>query len=439
MEDIIFECSCGKVKGAKLDKFYLFRGIPYAKTERCELPELIKKFDDDIFDATQEEIDGYQSSSFYKEDPNFFYAKEFRSNRTFKYAESPMTLNIITSDNNKKKPVLIFFHGGGFETGTVGELPYGTCIEYAKREVVFVSVGYRLNVFGLYGGVNYGLADMVASVDWVIKNIEGFGGDPNKITIIGQSAGAMSIMDLICSKSLEGKISGAIMMSGGGKIPDIGKPALKKENEKFWNKVLENTGSDDVKKVEPKVLYDAWVKARKDDAINTIKRMQPCVDGVNPPDEQRHIVKQGKVLDIPIMIGVTSQDVGGPVLYGTALELGLILSKQGHKPVYGYYFDRTPPGNSYKAFHAVDLWYMFGNLDKSWRPFEKVDYDLLANMADNVANFVKEGKPSDSNWEPVSKNQKGFRHFDGIDQGLIYPNKCRRLSWKYMLFDRGPM
>ena len=64
----------------------------------------------------------------------------------------------------------MFLHGGAFETGTVGDLPYGTCTEYAKRGIVFVSIGYRLNVFALHGGENYGLMDMIAAVDWVREN-----------------------------------------------------------------------------------------------------------------------------------------------------------------------------------------------------------------------------------------------------------------------------
>ena len=188
MNSITLVCPCGKLKALNEDGVILARGIPFAVTERFQPPEVIKKWSG-LLDATGQETDCFQRSSF-EDTSGTFYYREFREGRHFQYADSPMTLNIISPSLEGKHPVLFFIHGGSFETGTVGELPYGTSTEYAKRGIVLVSVGYRLNVFGMHGGVNYCLMDQIAAVDWV-QNISAFGGDPDNITIMGQSAGAM--------------------------------------------------------------------------------------------------------------------------------------------------------------------------------------------------------------------------------------------------------
>lgn len=112
------------------------------------------------------------------------------------------------------------------------------------------------------------------------------------------------------------------------------------------------------------------------------------------------------------------------------------------KPVYGYFFDRIVPGNRFKAYHGCDLWYLFGQMEKSWRPFEDRDYTLAAQMMDYAANFAKTGDPNGTalpKWEPLSRKQKGFRLLDGTSQGYIMPSRCRRKVWKTMLWDHGPM
>jgi para-nitrobenzyl esterase len=438
MEEIIFSCPCGEVKGQKSEDAFFFCGIGYAHTKRFEKPELIRKWDG-IFDATKTEIDCYQKNSFYKENKEGFYAKEFRSNREFFYDETPMTLNIVTPSNEGKRPVLLFFHGGAFETGTVGELPYGTCRGYANRDVVFVSAGYRLNVFGLYGGENYILMDQIAAVDWVRENIASFGGNPDNITLIGQSAGAMCIMNLLCSGKLTGKIKQAVMMSGAGVVPKIAAQATKEKMKVFWNKVDEFLNAD-AKTADAKDLWDAWQMARKEDKLlSGFCHSQPCIDGEVLTMTQKAAVASGTITDIPLMVGVTSQDMLPILLYPMTLKLGVSLAKIKHMPVYGYLFDRTLPGNSYKAFHASDLWYMFGNLEQSWRPFEKTDYELCDEMMDEVAAFCKTGKPKSKTWLPISKNQKGFRHFDGVDRGLVFPKFCNAKMRESTFKTPGPI
>ena len=209
MSQVTINTKLGKVTGTEENGVRIFRGIPFAITERFEMPKAYPAWEE--LDATGPEIDCCQFGTYRKEDS--FYSREFRYEQTFVYAESPMTLNIITPAGSAKEagatetagtaegaetpdklPVLVFIHGGGFETGNVGETPYGLCTEYAKHGIVYVSLGHRLNVFSLYETGNYGLHDMVFGLKWVQEHIADYGGDPDRITIMGQSAGAMSIM-----------------------------------------------------------------------------------------------------------------------------------------------------------------------------------------------------------------------------------------------------
>lgn len=448
MDTHIIEAKAGKIKGYQENDTYIYRGIPYATTKRFELPTPYVW--EGEFDATVGEMDCYQYSSFYDESKGdfSFYYEEFRSGRTFTYTEDYMTLNIVAPVDAKNAPVLVFIHGGGHETGTVGEMPYGLCNEYAKRGIIFVSVGYRLNVFSLYNGLNFGLHDQIAATKWVHENIEAFGGDASKITLMGQSAGAMSITDLLYCDKLKGIIQGVILMSGGGMVPRFAGPFTKEQAKPFWDEVRKNAGGkteEEMKSIEPERLWNAWYKARCQ--AKGFQAIQPSIDGEIITDVPQEVFKAGKELDVPIMLGVTSQDFLSVILYEMGLRWGIENAKKKKQPVYAYFFDRILPGNRYKAFHACDLWYMFGCLKESWRPFEKVDEDLAALMQDYVANFVKCANPNgkDSSgktlpeWRALSAKNKGFRLFNGESQGVMNPLICRYKVIKTMLWDKGPM
>ena len=142
------------------------------------------------------------------------------------------------------------------------------------------------------------------------------------------------------------------------------------------------------------------------------------------------------------MVGVTSQDFLPVILYEVALKWGVDNAKKNKQPVYAYFFDRVLPGNRFKAFHACDLWYLFGSMDKSWRPFAETDEKLAAQMMDYAANFIKNQNPNGPGlpeWKSLSKKQKKFRLFDGVSTEMIGPWKCRKKVWNTMLRDKGPM
>ena len=447
MSKVTIDTGLGRVTGTEEKGVRMFRGIPYAITERFELPKPYPAWDE--FDATGPETDCFQYRAYHDESVGRyeFYHSEFRPGRKpheWKFAESPMTMNIITRAEAKKDPVLVFIHGGSFENGCVGELPYGTCTEYAKHGIVYVSLGYRLNVFGLYKSGNYGLHDMVFGLKWIKEHIADFGGDPDRITIMGQSAGAMAVMDLLYTKILEGVVKGAIMMSGAGTVPDFAGPLTPEESdEKFWSKVRERAGAkteEEFKAMPDQTIFDAWYDTFLE--IGGVRVQQPGIDGTIIPKMPSKIMREGSYLDVPVIAGVTSQDFMPYLIYDIAEGLGIMRSLQRRSPVWGYFFDKTPPGDRFKAFHAADLWYMFGNMDKSWRPFNREDEKIKDEMVHYVANFVRWGTPNGDGlpyWPSLSVKRRKFRFFgDGKDR-LIGPVKSRVLEWNTFLFDKGPM
>ena len=445
MAECILQTSLGTLRGTEDDSCRVFRGIPYARTERFELPQPYGGWEG-VLDATGPEGDVFQYATFNAEEgrESKFYYEEFRKGLEFTFREDLVNLSIVTPPEPKNCPVLVFIHGGGHETGMVWELPYGGTTEYARRGVVLVSDGYRMNVFHMYRARNYGLYDQAMAIRWVHEHIADFGGDPERITIMGQSAGAMSVMDLCLSDTLEGVVKGAVMMSGGGLVPAPVGPVREEQCKEFWDNVLQRAGlerEEELKTVDAEKIWRAWyAESREHYSFHTA---QPGIDGVIIPDLPQRLRARGKILNIPMIVGVTAQDFMPYVIYEMAYCLARWSAGRGDRaPVYGYLFDRVLPGNKYGAFHAADLWYMFGQMEKAWRPFEPIDERLKDEMIDYVANFARYGDPTGKGlpiWHAVTKRQQGFRHFDGVDDGLIQPAAVRKKMAHTWLKDPGPM
>ncbi len=446
MQNVIRHTSLGDIIGREDDVCVRFRGIPYATAERFEYCVPVEHWEGAL-DALDGDVDCPQFATYRKPErpDDDFYTMEFYSEYPCRYAESPLTLNITAPKDARDLPVLLYIHGGGFETGRIGDLTYGPSDEYARRGIVQVSVGYRLNVFGLFRSRNYGLHDLVTAVKWVYAHIADFGGDPERITLMGQSAGAMSIMDLLYSDLLKGIVKGAVTMSGGGLMPKISSPLTEEESSAFWDKVRDGCGcatDEELKTADPELLWNTWYDLSRAKENYSPHIVVPGIDGEVIPAEPHELQKKGAILDVPMIIGVTSQDFMAPILYNMALSYAKWADKNGRTPKWCYFFDRTLPGNLFKAYHSCDHWYMFGCMDQSWRTFEEKDYALAKLMMDHVAAFVKTGDPNFEGapeWKPVGGKNRGFRRFDGESDGYAYPGECYRKTIHTFLFDKGPM
>ena len=214
METII-NTPCGPVKGGRcrLEGVTAYKGIRYATAGRWEYPKAVTGWEG-IYDATSYGNCSYQARAFYNEEENqkkYFYYNEFRKGESYTYSEDCLFLNIWTPEGAKEGdclPVLFYIHGGGY-TGGCGHEKHFDGPVWPTKGVIGVTLNYRLGPLGFaclpelkqeagFTG-NYGLYDQLTAISWVRDNIASFGGDPENITIMGQSAGAMSVQQHVLS------------------------------------------------------------------------------------------------------------------------------------------------------------------------------------------------------------------------------------------------
>lgn len=398
------ECDtpCGAVRGIDAEQYREFRGIRYAEAERFAYPKQIKHWDG-VYDATEFGDCAYQHRAFDDDAKvNAFYHKEFRKGLSFTYSENCPFLNIWAPKNAQDCPVLIYIHGGSFTGGSANE-GHISGVEFAKNGVIMVALNYRLGPFGFCShpdltdpnGIcgNYGLFDQTAAIQWVRDNIAAFGGNPDKITLMGQSAGAMSVDIHLSNPMVKNYISGAIMLSGSGLQRFLLKPLAPEKTVSFWNMVMKNAGVNTVnqlKSVEPKTLYYAWLDACKASKFS-MPYTFPVYDG--------KILQKGRftsdtIADVPYMIGSTCTDMIPIVLQRINKKWGRYTEKNNKSKCYIYNFTRRLPGDNKGAWHSADLLYAFSTLDFNWRPFEKIDYTISNQLSQAICAFVKSGNPN---------------------------------------------
>lgn len=307
----VVDTAYGKVRGFIDEGTYTFRGIPYAKAERFGMPEAPDSWDDTlnclVYGATapiakMTEPDGGDFLI-----PHRYWAQN----------ENCQNLNIWTQslDTEAKKPVMVWFHGGGFTNGSAIEgVAYDGKNLSEYGDVVVVTVNHRLNVLGYldlsqygeeykYSG-NAGNADLVAALEWVQENIANFGGDPENVTIFGQSGGGTKVMSMMASPAAEGLFDRAVVESSGSAFN------TKEAAEKVAAATLKNLGIsedevDKIKEVPYDTLNDAATAAQEEvkAELGTGGSWLPVVDGdylpVNPLEEGF----QEWSNDVPLLVG----------------------------------------------------------------------------------------------------------------------------------------
>ena len=471
----------GRLQGVpgNVPAYTVFKGVPYAKPPvgplRWKAPQPAEDWTG-IRLADRFSCIAYQGAH----TPEFPYTKEFYP------VEEPMSedclyLNVWTpaQSADERLPVLFWVHGGAYTGGYGFEMEFdgeGFC----KRGCILVTINYRLGVLGFLAhpelsaeserGVsgNYGTLDQICALHWVRRNIAAFGGDPDNITVFGQSAGAKSVLTLITSPLSRGDIAKAIPMSGGGigcfAIDDT--PLAKAEKTGLALQELAGAQSlEDLRRMEPAALVALAAQHRLS--------LGPNVDGYVLPDGTSPIQIRGEHSDIPYLIGNTCdefkgipvQDLAGmrryahetygEALAGRFLEACGIASDEdaareaaqvssmhcatrafaeqqlelGRQPAYVYYFDRQMPGeldpNAYfqltGAFHSAELWYVFQTLLRCWRPLTGKDFELSNLMADYWANFAKTGDPNGEGlppWTPFTAESPCAMRL-GLENGMI--------------------
>lgn len=187
------------------------------------------------------------------------------------------------AQNAENLPVLLYIHGGAFVICSSDERPFDGK-EIAKEGVICVTANYRLNVFGYNadeGAQNLAFYDMICAIEWVKQNISAFGGDPSRITLMGQSAGAISIQNLVLLPKVKEMVQGSIMLSGGGSVRGIFAPKSLKRAKRFFARVrkdLQAKGLDPTT-CNAQDLYLAWYRQNKKNLALSMLSTMPVFDG----------------------------------------------------------------------------------------------------------------------------------------------------------------
>jgi len=375
-------------------------------------------------------------------------------------SEDCLYLNVWAPANGagKKLPVLVYFYGGGFVGGDGSEPRYdGAAL--AQRGIVTVTVNYRLDVFGFlatpelaaespqHAAGNYGLLDQAAALAWVKQNIAAFGGDPDQVTIGGESAGSMSVSALMASPLSKGLMRGAIGESGSvlGNLEPRPLAQTLQEGSAFARRV--NASSlQQLRKASAQSLLDA--AGQKD-----VPEFGPTVDGYFFPRSPTAIYAAGEQAHIPLLLGANSQEgsyvnlldkaAPDPAHYraavqkqfgehadaalklypgtneaqikanGTALAGDKFIAystwawmrvhrQTGQAPVFYYFFNQARPakrdgsaGPDAGAVHSGEIEYALGNLPgNAVYAWTQTDRQVSETMQGYWAQFIKTGTPN---------------------------------------------
>jgi para-nitrobenzyl esterase len=298
----------GWVKGFQQEGTLAFLGIPYAKIERFKPPMPVDPWD------TLMVCDHWG--------PQAMQPTGREMNEDEMSEKNCCVLNVWTTDRKGKKPVMVWLHGGGFDSGTSAWNPG---MGLAKKDVVVVSVNHRLNILGFLdlsacseeykNSANVGMLDIVAALKWVRNNIRSFGGDPDNVTIFGESGGGGKVGTLLCMPPAKGLFHKAIILSG-----TILNVNTKEMTEQLGAAVLKELGIDKqhierIKDVPYKELYAAGQRAMAA-SIGTRKPGTPMMWGFGPTPDGVTLLQQpfqpgfsSIANDIPIVIGTTFNEL----------------------------------------------------------------------------------------------------------------------------------
>jgi para-nitrobenzyl esterase len=444
----------GKVHGKLINNGLVraFQGIPYAAPPvgdlRWKAPQPALKWKGDL-DATKY---GHHCAQNHVFDDMIFQDAATPSDTG---SEDCLTLNVYTPDKDKikgKLPVMFWIHGGGYSGGSASE-PRHNGDFMPQKGVVLVTINYRLGVFGFLAlpelaaeqdgsSGNYGLMDMVAALQWVKKNIGEFGGDPNNVSIFGESAGSFAVSTLMAAPSAQGLFAKAIGESGGALAK--GTLSLKPLSEvgpkdAEWVKSLGMNSIADFRKMPTEQVLEA---AGKKDTVH----FSAVIDGKFLTESVLDTFLAGKQAHVPLIAGFnrdegaflgngmtvekwkayaaehfpdrteeflklypattdaeaqrSAADYGGDafIAYGTWKWIE-IDRKTGDPDIYRYKLDLAAPTSKFHpgefAFHSDDIEYIFGTLDTRpgavWRPEDRV---LSDQMMSYWTNFARTGNPN---------------------------------------------
>ncbi|QTM99745.1 carboxylesterase family protein [Sediminibacillus dalangtanensis] len=477
MDKILAETKQGQLKGKIEGKSISWKGIPYAKAPvgklRFEPPQ-----QPDNWQGVREAFD------FGPVCPQPPEAAAMQGINPEDMSEDCLYLNVWTPNTSKKDlPVMVWIHGGAFTSGAGSSYLYNGARLAVQGEVVVVTLNYRLGALGFlhlaglddHFTANLGLLDQVAALRWVKNNIAVFGGDPQQVTIFGESAGSMSIASLFAMPQAKGLFNKAIMESGASQVVPSGQAV---HIAKDFISMLD-IEPDHLSAIKDESL-DSLMKAseevyQENGGDESVLLFQPAIDDNTLPQYPTDAVAAGSAADIPLMIG-TNHDEGvffvrpdteempegkmdeivkrmagrenadkireyyppsaegqarlitDFVFWKPALEFAE--AQTNYAPVWMYRFDWHVPGHPYagKAVHALEIPFVFQNLDYFWKLEVEVGMSLekLSTRMQNAwVSFARTGEPG-SDWPAYDLEVRKTKIFNESDRIIADPHKEKR-------------
>ena len=474
----------GKVEGVVENNITVFKGIPFAQPPvgdlRWKAPQPVKKWEG-VLKANKFAPACPQMKLKY---PGFIPPPS---------SEDCLYLNVWTpaKSSGEKLPVMVWIYGGGFAMGATSSPAYSGD-QLANHGVILVSIAYRVGPLGFMAhpeltaeasnkvSGNYGLLDQIEGLKWVQKNIKAFGGDPAKVTIFGESAGAESVSILAASPLTRGLFRGAISESGGSfspvksaRVPDCMQLLAGAEN--LGVEFMKRMGANNLGELR-KFSPDKWL----DDPMAQMGGFWPVVDGYVIAGDQYKLYEEGKYNDVAVIIGTNSDEGSmfvravpadqylqyaaahfGPVsdkilklypvdsLTGTYRPLADIFrdgvfawpswcwaklqTKTGKSKVFVYYFDefnKEPmyPGGPVPAgaAHGSEIAYVFGHLGQNANIKVTDEQRALSEqMAKYWTNFAKNLDPNGEGlpqWPSFAEDKPSTLYFQGTPHAGPIPN-----------------
>ncbi len=305
-QNIVVKTKSGKVSGIEQEGTLAFLGIPYAKVVRFLPPQPVEKWK------------GVKACDHWG--PQAMQQVWGKTLSEDEMSEKSCVLNVWTTDVKAHKPVMLWLHGGGFDSGTSAWNPG---MQLAQKDVVVVSLNHRLNIMGFldlsavspkykYSG-NVGMLDVVQGLEWIRDNISKFGGDPHNVTIFGESGGGGKVGTLMCMPAAKGLFHKAIIMSGT--ILNVNNQEMTQSLGKAVLKELGISASDidRINDVPYDELYAAGQRAMAA-SIGTRKPGTPMMWGFGPTPDGEVLLQQ------PFQPSFASISNNVPVLIGTTFN-----------------------------------------------------------------------------------------------------------------------
>jgi len=371
-------------------------------------------------------------------------------------SEDCLYLNVWTAAGRpeERRPVYVFIYGGGNNEGSTA-VPVYDGETLARKGIVVVTVNYRLGLFGFFthpeltqeasykGSGNYGILDIVAALKWVHDNIATFGGDPAKVTVGGQSAGAADTHVLTASPLAKGLFRGAIAESGSGITGGANRKL--NEQEQMGLKFAAAKGASNLAALRAM----SWQQLEEplpagSTGIASNYRFAPVVDGYLLPSAISDVFAQNKQNDVPTLTGSNKDESGASPhpdvtveqyrkvaaaryeelaeeflkLYPATTDTDAAIAqnnaardgsrvstwlwalqrkKTANTAAWTYFWDHALPGpdaDKYGAFHTSEVPYVLGALTMSDRPFTADDHHIADMMSSYWANFIAKGDPN---------------------------------------------